>query len=260
MNKSCNIDITHVISDQVSGNLTIVKSILHDQSSHVISKLYIVCRIASTCQLSCNVDITPHRINIKPHNFAMFSPATAAAILNRRNQNHGQEPSSSVTSTRRTSPWLQPTASHARGGASSQGLLSGGTTESRRGGGTDTNTAPTPSRRLPFGFGSVDWGETPIGTYSVSSTLTPLTHPDGAPLLLLILLRPQKGQRGRRTLLRGRGVILMTLMMVVINMITRTILSQPPMVTSRLQPKMLRTTCSLLKKQQNSLRSTAKNS
>ncbi len=128
MNKSCNIDITHVISDQVSGNLTIVKSILHDQSSHVISKL---CRIASTCQLSCNVDITPYRINIKSHNFAMFSPATAAAILNCRNQNRGQEPSSSVTSTRRTSPRLQPAAEHARGGASSQGLLSGGTTESR---------------------------------------------------------------------------------------------------------------------------------
>ncbi len=28
MKNSCNIDITHVISDQVSGNLTIVKSIL----------------------------------------------------------------------------------------------------------------------------------------------------------------------------------------------------------------------------------------
>jgi hypothetical protein len=116
-----------------------------------------ICRIASTCQLSCNVDITPHRINIKSHNFAMFSPATAAAILNRRNQNRGQEQSSSVTSTRRTSPRLQPAA---RGGASSQGLLSGGTTESRRGGGTDTTTAPTPSCQLPFG--SVHW-ETPFG-------------------------------------------------------------------------------------------------
>jgi hypothetical protein len=43
MNKSCNIDITHVKSDQVSGNLTIVKSILHDQSksSKVILKLYV---------------------------------------------------------------------------------------------------------------------------------------------------------------------------------------------------------------------------
>jgi hypothetical protein len=50
-------------------------------------------------------------------------------------------------------------------------------------------------------------------------SLTPLTLPAGAPLLLLILLRPQKGQRGRRTLLlRGRGVLFTTLMMVVINM------------------------------------------
>ena len=114
MNKSCNIDITHVISDQVSGNLTIVKSILHDQSSHVISKL---CRIASTCQLSCNVDITPYRINIKSHNFAMFSPATAAAILNCRNQNRGQEPSSSVTSTRGTSPLYCPVEQLNPGGA-----------------------------------------------------------------------------------------------------------------------------------------------
>jgi hypothetical protein len=67
---------------------------------------------------------------------------------------------------RRTSPRLQHAAARARGGSSSQGLLSGGTTESRRGGGTNANTAPTPSRRLPFA--SVGW-ETPIGTYSVSS-------------------------------------------------------------------------------------------
>jgi len=101
----------------------------------------------------------------------MFSPTTAAAILNRRNQNRGQDQSSSVNSNRRTSPRLQHAAAHAHGGASSQGassrgLLSGGTTESRRGGGTNANTAPTPSRRLPFA--SVGW-ETPIGTYSVSS-------------------------------------------------------------------------------------------
>ena len=38
--------------------------------------------------------------------------------------------------------------------------------ESRRGGGTYTNTAPTPARRMPFD--SVGW-ETPIGTYSVYS-------------------------------------------------------------------------------------------
>ena len=134
-----------------------------------------ICRIASTCQLSCNVNITPHRINIKSHNFAMFSPATAAAILNRRNQNCGQEEqSSSVNSNRRTSPRLQHAAAHARGSSSSQGLLSGGTAESRRGGGTNTNTAPTPSRRLPFG--SVDW-ETPAGTYSVSS----ISHSTNSP-------------------------------------------------------------------------------
>ena len=132
MNKSCNIETRHVISDQVSGNLTIVKSISNDQSGHVISKLYI---IASTCQLSCNIDITPHRINNKASNFAMFSPSTATAILNRRNQNCGQEPSSSVNSTRRTSPRLQPAAAHAHGGTSSQGLPSGVTTESRRRGG-----------------------------------------------------------------------------------------------------------------------------
>jgi hypothetical protein len=93
----------------------------------------------------------------------MFSPTTAAAILNRRNQNRGQEQSSSVNSNRRTSPRLQHAAAHAREGSSSQ--LSGGTTESRRGGGTNTNTAPTPSHRLPFA--SVNW-ETPVGPYSVS--------------------------------------------------------------------------------------------
>jgi hypothetical protein len=38
---------------------------------------------------------------------------------------------------------------------------------SRRGGGPSTNRAPTTSRRLPFS--SVGWGETPTGTYSVSS-------------------------------------------------------------------------------------------
>jgi hypothetical protein len=92
----------------------------------------------------------------------MFSPATAATILNRRNLNRGQEPSSSVTSTRGTSPRLQPADAHPRGDTSSQGLLSVGTTESRRGGGTNTNTAPTPARQLPFG--SVNW-ETPFGTY-----------------------------------------------------------------------------------------------
>ena len=92
----------------------------------------------------------------------MFSPSAAAAILNRRNQNRGQDQSSSGNSNRRTSPRLQHAAAHARGGASSQGLLSGGTTESRR----RANTAPTPSRRLPFA--SVGW-ETPIGTYSVST-------------------------------------------------------------------------------------------
>jgi hypothetical protein len=104
----------------------------------------------------------------------MFSPATAATILNRCNQNRSQEQISSVTSTRRTSPRLQPAAAHARGGASSQGLLSSGTTESRRSGGTNTNTAPTPSHRLPFG--SVDW-ETPLGTYSVSS----ISHSTNSP-------------------------------------------------------------------------------
>ena len=81
----------------------------------------------------------------------MFSPNTTAAIA-------------AIVNRRRTSPRLQGAAlSH--GGASSQGLPSGGTTESRRGG-NNTNAAPTPARRLPF---SVGW-ETPLtGTYSVSS-------------------------------------------------------------------------------------------
>ena len=96
----------------------------------------------------------------------MFSPSTTTAIVNCHNQNRGQEQSNSVNSNRRTSPRLQHAAAHAHGGASSRGVLSGGTTESRRGGGTNANTAPTPSRRLPFA--SVGW-ETPIGTYSVSS-------------------------------------------------------------------------------------------
>ncbi len=62
-------------------------------------------------------------------------------------------------------------------------------------------------------------------------SLTPLNHQAGALLFLLILLRPQKGQRGRqRLLLRGRRVLFTTLMMVVINMIMTMILSQPPTV------------------------------
>ena len=191
----------------------------------------------------------------------MFSPATAASILNRRNQNRGQEQSSSVTSTRRTSPRLQPAAAHARGGASSsQGLLSGGTTGSRRGRGTKLTPTRHPLHPADCPLVQSIGGKHLLGHTPSLPSLTPLTLPAGAPLLLLILLRPQKGQRGHCTLLRGRGVLFTTLMMVVINMIMRTILSQPPMDQSRLQPKTLRTTCSLLKKQQNSLRSTAKNS
>jgi len=56
----------------------------------------------------------------------MFSPSTTAAIVaiaNRHNSNMC------------TSPRLQHAASLSHGGASSQGLPSGGTTESRRGGG-----------------------------------------------------------------------------------------------------------------------------
>ena len=190
----------------------------------------------------------------------MFSPAAAAAILNRRNQNRGQEPSSSVASTRRTSPRLQPAAAHARGGASSQGLLSGGTTESRRGGVLTPTQHPLHPANRPLV--QLILGKHLLRPTPSLPSLTPLTYPASALLLLLILilLRPQKGQRGRQTLLRGRGDILMTLMMVVINMIMRTILSQPPMVRSQLQPKTLPMTYSLLKNQQNSLRSTAKNS
>jgi hypothetical protein len=57
MNKSCNINITHVISDQVSGNFTIKKSILHDQSSHVISKLYVESLIHVNCHV---MPTSPH--------------------------------------------------------------------------------------------------------------------------------------------------------------------------------------------------------
>jgi len=125
----------------------------------------------------------------------MFSPTTAAAILNRRNQNRGQEQSSSVNSNRHTSPpRLQHAAAHAHGGANIQGLLSGGTTESRRGGGTNTNTALTPAHRLPFG--SVDWGETPIGTYSLSSishsTKSPSRHS-------AVATNPPAAKRAKRT-------------------------------------------------------------
>jgi len=99
----------------------------------------------------------------------MFSPGTTAAIVaivNRHNQNRGQEKNSSVNSNRHTSPRLQHAAALSHGGASSQGLPSSATTESRRGGGTNTNPAPTQASRLPFD--SVGW-ETPIGTYSISS-------------------------------------------------------------------------------------------
>ena len=90
----------------------------------------------------------------------MFSPSTTTAIaavfVNRHNSN------------RRTSLRRLQGAALSHGGDSSQGLPSGGTTESRRGG-NNTNAAPTPAppaRRLPF---SVGW-ETPLtGTYSVSS-------------------------------------------------------------------------------------------
>ena len=68
-------------------------------------------------------------------------------------------------------------------------------------------------------------------TLSLQS-LTPLTHPASVPLLLRILLRQQKGQRGCQTLLSRRGVILVTLTMAVISMIMRPILSQPPTVQS----------------------------
>ena len=165
----------------------------------------------------------------------MFSPTTAAAVLNCRNQNCSQEPSTSVDSIRCTSPRLQPAAAHARGGASSQGLPSCGTTESRRGGGTNTNTATTPARRLPFA--SVGWKTPVVGTYSVSSMSSRCSAVATDP--------PPATKRAKRTpdKLRGRGVLFTTLMMVVINMIMRTILSQTPMV----QSKTLRTTCSLLK-------------
>ena len=173
----------------------------------------------------------------------MFSPTTATAILNRSNQNHSQEPSSSVNSTRRTPPRLQPAAAHARGGASSsQGLLSGGTTGSRRGRGTKL----TPTRHLlhPADCPLVQsiGGKHLLGPTPSLPSLTPLNHPAGT-LLLLQILRRRKGRRGRRMLRRGRGVLFTTLMMVVINMMMRTISSQPLTVPWWLQIKTLRRTC-----------------
>ncbi len=147
----------------------------------------------------------------------MFSPSTTAAIAAIVNCHN---------SSRRTSPRLQGAAlSH--GGASSQCLPSGETTESRRGG-NNTNAAPTPAppaRRLPFA--SVGW-ETPLtGTYSIFlPSPNPLNHQAGA-LLLLLLSRRRRGKRGRRMLLRGRGVLFTTLMMVVIDMMMTTISSHP---------------------------------
>ena len=167
-----------------------------------------MCRIASTCQLLCNADITPHRINIKPHTFAMFSTTTATAILNHRNQNRGQEQSSSVNSNMHTSPRFQHAAALSHGGAGSQGLPSGGTAESRRGRGNNTNTAPTQALRLPFA--SVGW-ETPIGTYSVSS----ISHSTKSPSQRsAVATDPPVVKRAKRTpnATEGKGTLVMTLM------------------------------------------------
>jgi len=124
----------------------------------------------------------------------MFSPGTTAAIVaivNRHNQNCRN---SSVNSNRRTSPWLQHAAALSHGDASSQGLSSGGTTESRRGRGGGTNAAHTPARRLPFA--TVGW-ETPLtGTYSVSSISHSTKSPSRRPAAAT---DPPAAKRSKRT-------------------------------------------------------------
>ena len=111
----------------------------------------------------------------------MFSPNTTAAIA-------------AIVNRRRTSPRLQG-ASLSHGGASSQGLPSGGTTESRRGG-NNTNAAPTPAHRLPFA--SVGW-ETPLtGTYSVSSISQSTKSPSRRSAAAAVAAQPP-AKRAKRT-------------------------------------------------------------
>ena len=206
--------------------------------------------------------ISPHIESTLSHKFSSwFSPTTATAILNCRNRNHGQEPSSSINNTRRTSPRLQPAAAHTHGGASSQGLPSGATTESRRGGGTNTNTAPTPAGHMPFD--SVGW-ETPIGTYSVSSISHSAKSPSRRSDVATYPLAVKRAKRTPNTT-EGKG----SFCSVddaddggdkydseddIIPAATGC-----PILTI-VQPKTLRRSCSLLKNQQNLLRSTTKNS
>ena len=149
--------------------------------------------------------ISPHIESTLSHIISPCSLQPVPLQLNRRNQNRGQEPSSSVNSTRCNSPRrLQPATPHAHGGASSQGLPSRATTEFRRGGGTSTNTAPTQPAACPL----VQWGGKHLWDHSISSSLTPLNHRAGA-LLLLLILWQRKGLRGRRTLQRGMGVLIL---------------------------------------------------
>ena len=115
---------------------------------------------------------------------------------------------------------------------------------------------PTGHTLLPAACHLLQWG----GKH-LRPSLSPLNHQAGA-LLLLLILRRRKGRRGRRTIQRGRVVfILLMLMMVAINMMMTMMLSQPPTIQlCLLQLMTLWRTTSLLKKQQNSLRSTARNS
>jgi hypothetical protein len=98
---SCNIETSHVISDQVSGNFTIVKSILHDKSLHVISKLYVellphvnchvmpisphiestLCHIILPCSLQpLPLQFTIAAIKIVAKNQAVLSPAPGVPL------------------------------------------------------------------------------------------------------------------------------------------------------------------------------------
>ena len=183
-----------------------------------------ICRINCTCPLSCNADITPHRINTTPHNFVMFPPTTTAAIHSRRGQ---EQRISAASSSRRTSSWLRlcdDAAGGARGGGSSHNLLLGAI-EFGRGGGTKSNNAYTPCC-LPFasvGGGEHLWEPTPC-----PPSLTPQNQHTNdllrtGALLSLLILQQQKGPTPR-----GREPLgpLMTLMMMVINMMMTMILSQ----------------------------------
>ena len=130
-----------------------------------------MANIHSTWLRSCNANITPSRISTTPHNFAMFSPTTTAAIHNCR----GQQPSIAVSSSSHTPPLLDEAAAHARGSVRSDYFLSGATTEVGRGGGAKSNNPYSPPSRL-LSFASVG-GDTSwnLGVLPLSLALDKIT-------------------------------------------------------------------------------------